>query len=107
VAAAEEYAGKRQEWAAILEGELNKARDIQREFRALKGREVEQAVMATFLHSQPIGQRALTRELLVLLGASRPDRIEREKALPRASTSVRCRRRDTPRVFRFPRRPAR
>jgi hypothetical protein len=83
VAAAEEYAGKGQEWAAILEGELHKAREIQREFRALKGREVEQAVMATFLHSQAIGQRALMRELLVLLGAGRPDRIELEKALLR------------------------
>ncbi len=79
----EEYEGKQQDWAGILEGELDKAREITQEFPALKGREVEQAVMATFLHSQPIGQRALTRELLVLLGATRPDRIELEKALLR------------------------
>jgi len=46
-------------------------------------REVEQAVFATFLHSQPIGQKALTRDLLLLLGPTRPDRIELEKALYR------------------------
>ena len=83
VARYEEYEGKQQDWAGILEGELDKARQIQEEFPALKGREVEQAVMATFLHSQPIGLRALTRDLLVLLGATRPDRIELEKALLR------------------------
>ena len=83
VAASEEYEGKRQEWSAILEGELVKARDIQQEFTALRGRELEQAVIATFVHSQPLGQRALTRDLLVLLGGSQPDRIELEKALRR------------------------
>ncbi|MDO8690500.1 MAG: hypothetical protein Q7R39_10915, partial [Dehalococcoidia bacterium] len=83
IAASEEYEGKRQDWAAILEGELAKAQEIQQEFPALKGREVEQAVVATFLHSHPIGQRALTRELLVLLGAAKVDRIELEKALLR------------------------
>jgi hypothetical protein len=81
IAASEEYEGKKQEWAAILEGELNKAQEIQQDYPALGGRELEQAVMATFLHSQPIGQRALARDLLVLLGATRPDRIELEKAL--------------------------
>ncbi|HAG07344.1 MAG TPA: hypothetical protein DCL13_04140, partial [Peptococcaceae bacterium] len=83
VAASEEYEGKRQEWAGILEGELAKARVIQAETPGLKFREVEQAVMATFIHSQPIGQKALTRDLLVLLGHTRPDRIELEKALGR------------------------
>jgi len=83
IAASEEYEGKRQEWSAILEGELAKARDIQQEFPSLVGRELEQAVIATFLHSQPIGQRALARDLLVLLGSARPDRIELEKALLR------------------------
>lgn len=83
IAATEEYEGKRQEWSAILEGELAKARDIQEEFPALKGREVEQAVMATFFHSQPIGQRALTRDLLILLGAAKADKIELQKALRR------------------------
>ncbi|MCR4419670.1 MAG: DUF499 domain-containing protein [Clostridia bacterium] len=83
VAASEEYEGKRQEWAGILEGELAKARAIQAETPGLKFREVEQAVMATFIHSQPIGQKALTRELFLLLGHTRPDKIELEKALGR------------------------
>jgi hypothetical protein len=40
-------------------------------------------VVATFLHSQPIGQSARSRDLLVLLGTTRPDRIELEKGLIR------------------------
>ncbi|MEW6032534.1 MAG: DUF499 domain-containing protein [Bacillota bacterium] len=83
VAATEEYEGKRQEWTAILEGELAKARAIQEECPALRHREVEQAVFATFLHSQPATQKALTRELMVLVGATCPDRIELGKALRR------------------------
>jgi hypothetical protein len=81
IAMYDEYEGKQQDWPRLLEGELDKARNIQQELRALKGREVEQAVIATFLHSQPIGQKALTRDLLVLLGATKPDRIELEKGL--------------------------
>ncbi len=83
VAETEEYEGKKQEWSGILEGELAKARDIQTELVGLKFREVEQAVFATFLHSQPIGKDAHTRELMVLLGHTRPDKIELEKALHR------------------------
>src|SRR5262249_54914207 len=83
VAASEEYEGRRQEWTGILEGELGKARDIQNESTALKFREVEQSVFATFLHSQPIGQRAHTRDLMLSLGHTRPDKIELEKALMR------------------------
>ncbi len=81
VAATEEYEGKRQEWLTILQGELEKAQRIQEDFPAIKSREGEQAVIATFLHSQPIGQRTSTRELLVLIGSSQPDRIEFAKAL--------------------------
>ncbi len=84
----EEYEGKQQEWSAILEGELAKAREIQAEAPGLKHREMEQAVFATFLHSQPHRQKALTRDLMLLVGPTRPDRIELEKALlrgPRAS----------------------
>ena len=81
VAATEDYEGKRQEWTGILEGELNKAADIQDDYPGIRCREVEQAVFATFLHSQPVGHKALTRELLVLLGHTRPDKIELEKAL--------------------------
>ena len=50
---------------------------------ALRFREVEQAVFATFLHSQPIGKDAKTRDLLMLLGPTHPDEIESEKALHR------------------------
>jgi hypothetical protein len=83
VAATEEYAGKKQEWTSILEGELRKAREIQADTTGLRAREVEQAVVATFLHSQPIGQKAQTRDLLLLIGHTRPDRIDLEKALLR------------------------
>lgn len=73
--------GRQYNWEGILQGEFQKARAIQDEFPALKGRELEQAVFATFLHSQPIGQKALTRELLLLIGPSQPDKITLEKAL--------------------------
>lgn len=82
-ASAEAYDGRRHDWSAILDGELTKAREIQEQAPGLRFREVEQAVVATFLHSQPIGQRAAQRELLVLLGPTRPDRIELEKGLLR------------------------
>jgi hypothetical protein len=88
IAAAEEYEGKKQDWAGILESELVKARAVQTSLPGLKHREAEQAVIATFIHSQPISQKALTRELFALLGASNPDKIELEKALKRwADTS--------------------
>lgn len=80
-AASEEYDGKRQEWAHILEGELTRARIIQQEYTGLHLREIEQAVMAVFLHSQPVGQRAQTRDLLLLTGATRPDKIDLYKGL--------------------------
>ena len=83
VAGSEEYEGKKQEWTGILEGELNKAREIQAETGGLGYREVEQAVFATFLHSQPVGQKASLRDLTVLLGPTRPDKIQLEKALSR------------------------
>jgi hypothetical protein len=83
VATSEEYEGKRQEWSGILQGELDKARGIQTEVSGLRFREVEEAVIATFLHSQPTGHKASTPELLVLLGHTRPDKIELEKGLKR------------------------
>jgi hypothetical protein len=83
VATSEEYEGKRQEWSGILQGELDKARGIQTEVPGLRFREVEEAVIATFLHSQPTGHKASTPELLVLLGHTRPDKIELEKGLKR------------------------
>ena len=70
-------------WSAVLEGELAKARTIQDEQPALKSREMEQAVFSAFLSSQPIGQKAHTPELMALVAAARPDRIELEKGLRR------------------------
>lgn len=77
--------GRPHNWAGIIQGEFDKARALQEELPALRGREVEEAVFATFLHSQPIGQKALTRELMLLIGASRPDKITLGKALKRWS----------------------
>ena len=71
------------DWAAILEGELTKARTIQDEQPGLKGRELEQAVCTVFLSSQPVGQKAHTRDVVGLVGATRPDRIELEQGLRR------------------------
>ncbi len=75
--------GRGHDWSAILEGELAKAQDIQSDQSALQGRELEQAVCTVFLGSQPIGQKAHTQDLVGLLGAARPDRIELEQALRR------------------------
>lgn len=83
IATAEEYEGRQQQWSQILQSELQKAAEIQRDFPAVQGREIEGAVMATFLHSQPIGQKIQTSELFLLVGATRPDKIELEKALQR------------------------
>ena len=83
VADTEEWEGQRQSWTGILDNEFSQARRIQTESVGLKFREVEQAVVATFLHSQPIGQTARTRDLVVLLGSTRPDKIELEKGLSR------------------------
>jgi len=86
IATAEEFEGRQQQWPQILQSELGKAIEIQREHPALRGREIEQAVISTFLHSQPVGQRIQTRELFVLIGHTRPDKIELEKALMRWSS---------------------
>ena len=83
IATREATEGGGHDWAAILEGELDKARAIQREQPGLTGREPEQAVCAVFLSSQPIGQKALTPDLVRLIGAAKPDRIELEQALRR------------------------
>lgn len=83
VADTEEHEGRKTTWTPILVGELNRAREIQKDSVGLKFREVEQAVVATFLHSQPVGQTAHTRDLTVLIGPTRPDKIELEKGLLR------------------------
>jgi hypothetical protein len=81
IAQLEQYEGRRQNWSAILEAELAHAVRAQEGLPGVLGREVEQAVMATFLHSQPIGQQAKTRELKLLAGLGRPDPINLDKGL--------------------------
>jgi hypothetical protein len=87
VANTEEWEGKKQAWTGILDNEFSQAKRIQTESVGLKFREVEQSVVATFLHSQPIGQTAKTRDLVMLLGSMRPDKIELEKGLSRWAQS--------------------
>ncbi|MEI6415543.1 MAG: DUF499 domain-containing protein, partial [Pseudomonadota bacterium] len=85
VADTEGHEGKQQAWTGIIEGELERARVIQRDSVGLRFREVEQAIITTFLHSLPIGQSAKTRDLTVLIAPNRPDKIELEKGLMRWS----------------------
>ena len=75
--------GAQQEWRPILEGELAKARVVQSEMTGLEHREVEQAVASVFLSSQPIGQKALTQELVLLVAPTKPAKIELERSLHR------------------------
>ena len=84
VATSEAAEGARIDWTTLLEAELDKARQIQDELPALTGgRAVEQAVAAVFLHSQPVGRKAYTPELLRMAGSGAPDAIELEKGLRR------------------------
>ena len=74
--------GARTDWSTLLEAELERARQIQDELPALRtGREAEQAVVTVFLHSQPIGRKAYTPELVRMAGSTAPDSIELEKGL--------------------------
>ena len=41
------------QWTPILTGELERARTIQKDLPLLTSREIEAAVLSTFLHSQP------------------------------------------------------
>src|SRR5208283_2755533 len=72
VADAQASNGQRTAWTGILEGELRRAREIENETIGLKNREIEQAVIATFLHSQPVGHDAKLRELVVLVCSTAP-----------------------------------
>ena len=84
VATSEKTEGNKTAWAPLLEAELGKARQVQDELPTLrKSREAEQAVIAVFLHSQPIGHRASTPELVRMAGSAAPDSIELEKGLRR------------------------
>ena len=83
IANAQATDGQSISWEGILDRELTFASDIQRDLSAIENREIEQAVVTTFLHSQPIGQKASLRELRVTIAATNPDRIEMEKGLSR------------------------
>jgi hypothetical protein len=72
--------GAKAVWAGIVEKELEITQDIQTEFN-LAFRELEQAAMGTFLHSQPLGKEAKTHDLLALIAPTRPDKIVIEKGL--------------------------
>jgi hypothetical protein len=87
IADSDESEGKKQAWAGILDNEFKIAREVQNESVGLDSREIEQAVVVTFLHSQPVGQDAKVRELFVLLGVSSPDKIDLEKGLVRWAQS--------------------
>ena len=84
IATTESVEGRKVEWAPLLEKEMEKARDIQLEMPALNaGREAEQAVVAVFLHSQPVGHKIQTQPLRRMIGAGGPDVIELDKGLAR------------------------
>lgn len=74
--------GQPMDWVAILQRELRFAREAQEQLPALAHREVEQAVVGTFLHSQPQGpNHARITDLYALAGAAKPDRIALEKGI--------------------------
>lgn len=79
--------GQATKWTGIVQSELDIARRVQADSVGLKVREIEQAVIATFLHSQPAGRSAKTKDLMLLVGPCRPDKIELEKGLARWSRS--------------------
>jgi hypothetical protein len=82
VARVDQVDGPPQDWVAILQGELRFAQDSQDQLPALGNREIEQAVIGTFLHSQPQGgNHARIGDLHALVGASKPDRIALEKGI--------------------------
>lgn len=69
------------QWTPILTGELERARAIQRDLPLLTAREVEAAVLSTFLHSQPAGQKAEWADLYLLLAHADIDAVSVEKGL--------------------------
>lgn len=69
------------QWTPILAGELQKAREIQGNFPLLKSREIEASVLSTFLHSQPLGQKADSTDLYPLLAHPNIDKMSVEDGL--------------------------
>lgn len=68
-------------WTPILRGELEKARHIQKQLPRLRHREIENAVLSAFLHSQPLGQKADVTDLYALLAHAKIDPVLVEKGL--------------------------
>lgn len=62
-------------WTPILTGELEKARDIQKSLPLLQSREIETAVISTFLHSQPMEHKAEESDLYLLLAHQNIDPV--------------------------------
>ena len=81
ISTSEKSEGSRTDWRTLLEKELQIARRVQGEVPALDHREAEQAVVAVFLHSQPVGHKANTPELVRMVGSGAPGAIDLEKAL--------------------------
>jgi hypothetical protein len=82
VAGVAQVDGAMQNWNAILEAELRFARQSQEQLPSLSNREIEQGVVATFVHSQPPGNHhAKTTDLLAMIGSGKPDGIALEKGL--------------------------
>ncbi len=69
------------QWTPILRGELEKARSIQKTLPLLTSSEIEVAVLSTFLHSQPMGQKAELADLHLLLAHADIDVMSVEKGL--------------------------
>lgn len=81
VARVDQVDGQPQDWVAILQCELRFAQEAQEQL-GLQNREIEQAVVGTFLHSQPQGpNHARLTDLLAISGSTKPDRIALEKGL--------------------------
>ena len=68
-------------WTPILTGELERARTIQKDLPLLTSREIETAVLSTFLHSQPSGHKAELADLHLLLAHADIDAMSVEKGL--------------------------
>ena len=81
VARTSQTEGEPQTWTSILEKELEFARGIQGAHPNLAHRELEGAVVATFLHSQPPGKKATLSDLKAMMGAGKPDGITLSKVL--------------------------
>lgn len=70
------------DWQAIVRRELEFGAEIQKKHTtSFPHRELEAAVLTVFLHSQPIGQKARTVEMMRMAGVTLKDRISFEQAL--------------------------